>query len=217
MQPSDYFAWMATLSTIGLYLTGIQTCNKIFKNGSSSNVPYFPILACLTSCTLWLKYGMLLQDKALTIVNVIGVVLESIYAVIYYVHLSNKSSINRMTLYAGAFILSVLAYVKYGISSYDVALNLLGIICSLTTIIMYGSPLASALKVIRNNSSESMQLSLCLANALVSFEWGAYGYIIGNQFVMIPNTIGVVLGVLQLVLFFRYRVESSKTDKQIPI
>ena len=52
-----------------------------------------PIYFIIYSCIIWLKYGMLLQDKAITIVNIIGVILESIYVVIYYMYLNNKVSI----------------------------------------------------------------------------------------------------------------------------
>lgn len=51
-----------------------------------------------------------------------------------------------MSLYAAAFVLSTLTYVKYGISKYNTALNVLGIIGSFTTIVMYGSPLASVVR-----------------------------------------------------------------------
>jgi len=69
----------ATVSTIIQFMTGIIICWSIKKKGASEDISGFPFIAGVLGCSLWLRYGMLLGDTAMTIVNVVGVLLQLFY------------------------------------------------------------------------------------------------------------------------------------------
>lgn len=71
----------------------INLLRKILYFVDAIYITYVTYQLYCYSCIIWLKYGMLLQDKAITIVNIIGVILESVYVVIYYMYLNNKVSV----------------------------------------------------------------------------------------------------------------------------
>jgi hypothetical protein len=39
---------------------------------------------------LWLRYGMLMKDTAMTVVNAVGLVLQLCYVFMYYLYATNK-------------------------------------------------------------------------------------------------------------------------------
>eukprot|EP00045_Choanoeca_perplexa_P005087 m.43405 g.43405 ORF g.43405 m.43405 type:complete len:121 (+) comp12922_c0_seq1:206-568(+) len=76
----------ATVSTVGLFLTGIPVTQRIRRARSSANVTFFPYLAGVFSGILWLKYGMLIGDPLLMLVNGTGAALNAYYLLICYTY-----------------------------------------------------------------------------------------------------------------------------------
>ena len=48
-------SWMATVSTIGLFLSGISLCLKVKKQGDTKDVTMAPFLVTSANCAFWLK------------------------------------------------------------------------------------------------------------------------------------------------------------------
>ncbi|KAH0760371.1 hypothetical protein KY290_016444 [Solanum tuberosum] len=69
---------------------------------------------------------------------------------------------------------------------------------------MFASPLFIINLVIRTRSVEYMPFYLSLATFLMSLSFFAYGMFKQDPFIYVPNGIGGVLGIIQLVLYWRY-------------
>lgn len=65
--------------------------------------------------------------------------------------------------------------------------------------------------VIRVKSTESLPFPIIMASMVVSCQWFAYGCLLSDQFIQIPNFMGCVLSAFQLSLFLIY---SSKRGEQ---
>ncbi|XP_022085981.1 sugar transporter SWEET1-like [Acanthaster planci] len=215
LEAKDAMSVVATLSTIALLLTGIQICMKIRRQGNTTNVSIFPFLASDISCVIWLKYGILKEDTALIIVNAAGVILQSIYILIFYIHDFEKVAVHRKLSFAGLFIFPVLIYIKFFVDDIGTALGHLGLIGCCCSVVMYGSPLSTLADVIRTQSTASMAFPLSLANFLVALEWAVYGHIITDNFVKIPNIIGALLGFFQVMLFYCYSGSPSTGNQPV--
>jgi len=55
--------------------------------------------------------------------------------------------------------------------------------------------------VFRKRCTDSLPLPLCTANLLVSSQWALYGVLVKDQYIIIPNGVGIVLAILQIALF----------------
>ncbi|KAF2562695.1 hypothetical protein F2Q70_00015132, partial [Brassica cretica] len=83
-----------------------------------------------------------------------------------------------------------------------------GLVASIS---MYGSPLVVMKKVIETKSVEYMPFYLSFFSFLASSLWLAYGLLSHDLFLASPNMVGTPLGILQLILYFKYK------NKETPI
>ncbi|KAF9597000.1 hypothetical protein IFM89_014714, partial [Coptis chinensis] len=95
-----------------------------------------------------------------------------------------------------------------------------GFFCSVS---MYGSPLVAVKRVLETKSVEFMPLNLSLFSFLTTSAWMAYGLLSYDVLLASPNFLGVPLGILQLVVYYKYRknkgrsqVDLEKTDEEVP-
>ena len=91
------------------------------------------------------------------------------------------------------------------VSDHSDVLSHLGFLAACSSIIMFGSPLASLKEVIDKKDASSIPLPIALAAACCSLTWALYGLSMGDNSILIPNFIGSVLGALQLGLKIVYQ------------
>ncbi|KAH9646599.1 Bidirectional sugar transporter SWEET3 [Citrus sinensis] len=73
------------------------------------------------------------------------------------------------------------------------------------SITMYSSPLVAVKQVIRTKSVEFMPFHLSFFSFLTSAIWMVYGLLSHDLFIASPSFVGGPLGILQLVLYWKYR------------
>lgn len=211
MDIKHFVSWSATLSQFGLLSTGIQVCSKIKRQGNTKNITFFPFLTTCLSSILWTKYGLLTDDIPIYTVGILGIVLQSSYLLFYYVNTRDKKHLTQRLSLSFVGVCSLLTYIKYYAGDYDTAVFHLGFVASGFTIAVYGSPLVTVTNVIRYKSTEFMTFSMCVATFVVSLLWTIYGQLVEDNFILVPNGIGVILGTVQLLLFVFYPSTSQRT------
>lgn len=109
----DVLGLSATLTTVLQFLTGVLICRQYFKSKSTAEVSSelfsevavtllnylqtsaLPFTSGLLSCSLWLRYGILVKEDALIVVNSIGVFLFSLYCISYFLFCINKRRLSH--------------------------------------------------------------------------------------------------------------------------
>lgn len=92
-----------------------------------------------------------------------------------------------------------------GSPSHCTHLSLVGIVAAALSVCMYGAPLSIMKLVVETKSVEYMPFFLSLFVFLCSLSWFVYGILGRDVFVGVPNGVGTVLGVAQLVLYWIYK------------
>lgn len=200
---------VASVCTILSFLSGFSICLKIKQKGSTMGLSMFPFVSLCVSCTLWLRYGLLLGDPTIVYVNAVGASIGVLYSIIFYVNTPHKRSLYRTMVGPALLLYAVLLYVKYLAEDEDAARPPLGMVCTLWTVVNYGSPLATLAEVVRSRSTESLAFPLCAANLVVGTEWFIYGLMLQDMFIQVPNLLGALLGLGQLSLFLVYPSSSK--------
>jgi hypothetical protein len=71
-----------------------------------------PFTSGLLSCSLWLRYGILIKENTVILVNAIGVFLFALYCISYYVFTVNKKRMTHQLMLVILMITFTLAYSK---------------------------------------------------------------------------------------------------------
>ncbi|TKY55189.1 Bidirectional sugar transporter SWEET5 [Spatholobus suberectus] len=81
---------------------------------------------------------------------------------------------------------------------------IVGPICIVFNILMYVSPLTVMRQVIRTKSVKYMPFLLSLANFVNGVVWTTYALLKWDPFVAVPNGLGTLSGLVQLILYAVY-------------
>lgn len=207
----SFLSWTATIATVGFFISGVLTCQKMVQNGSTDNVPLLPFVTTFLNCMMWASYGILKNDSALIPVNLSGMMLQVLYILCFLYYCKQKGKELKIILYAALVSLALYFYVMQYITEETQRVAHLGFACIIFTVTMQASPLAAVAKVVRTKSTESMQFIFSFMMVLVSFLWLCYGIAVDDINIKVPNASGVILGLIQLSLFCIY---PSKPPRQ---
>uniref|UniRef100_M8B8I2 Protein RUPTURED POLLEN GRAIN 1 n=1 Tax=Aegilops tauschii TaxID=37682 RepID=M8B8I2_AEGTA len=199
-----------------------QTFDRICKNKDVEQFTPDPYLATLMNCLLWLFYGLpIVHPNSLLVItiNSIGIIIETIYLSIFFLYSPPKKRL-KILLVVGfevAFVASVVVGVLLSAHTYEDRSRIVGIICIVFGTIMYAAPLTVMGKVIKTKSVEYMPFTVSLVNTINGCCWLAYGLIGNDPYVTIPNAIGTVLCIFQLILYLCYYKSTPVKEQNVEL
>ncbi|KAK2551905.1 Sugar transporter SWEET1 [Acropora cervicornis] len=194
-----FLSWSATIATVGFFLSGILTCQKMMQSGSAENVPLLPFVTTFLNCMVWASYGVVKGDDALVPVNVIGMITQVLFTLCFFLYCKERGKEVKAVVYAAVLACSLYMYVVHFLSNDQTRVRHLGLIC--------------IAKVVQTRSTESMPFIFSFMMVLVSFLWLSYGTVVEDINIQVPNATGVFLGLLQLSLFCIYPSKPSVNVK----
>ncbi|VAH40751.1 unnamed protein product [Triticum turgidum subsp. durum] len=189
------------------------------------------------NCLLWFFYGLpIVHPNSLLVItiNSIGIIIETIYLSIFFLYSPPKKRL-KILLVVGfevAFVASVVVGVLLSAHTYEDRSRIVGIICIVFGTIMYAAPLTVMGntndystqyfktingKVIKTKSVEYMPFTVSLVNTINGCCWLAYGLIGNDPYVTIPNAIGTVLCIFQLILYVCYYKSTPVTEQNVEL
>ncbi|KAG5597526.1 hypothetical protein H5410_038758 [Solanum commersonii] len=195
----------------GLFLSPMPTFMRIMRNQSTEQFSGLPYIYGLLNCLICAWYGTPLvspDNLLVTSVNSVGTVFQLAYIVLYVMYTEKEKKVNTLLLYY---------LINKAIShSFIMMFGWILTVFGLFAIIVIGSLFILDLElrrnlVIRTTSVEFMPFCLSLSSFLMSASFLLYGIFSFDPFIYVPNGIGTLLGVVQLLLFAHYR-NSSRED-----
>ncbi|XP_069683925.1 sugar transporter SWEET1 [Periplaneta americana] len=199
----DIIATSASICTILQFFTGILVCQKYVQNGTTGDSSPLPFVAGFLSSCMWLRYGFLLQDSSLIIVNTIGAALQLAYVITFYFYTITKSAVVKQMLGVIVALVVMLCYTQYE-SDLEQAKIYIGFVASLMTILFFAAPLTMLAHVLSVKNCDSLPLPIILATFVCSIQWLIYGYILSDPFIQVPNLLGTLISAFELSLFLIY-------------
>ncbi|KAK6935573.1 SWEET sugar transporter [Dillenia turbinata] len=197
---------LGNIISLVLFLSPLPTFVQIWKKGSVQQFSAAPYLATFGNCMLWLLYGVPIvhQDNILVLtINGIGCLIEVFYLILFVVYSDKKKRVVVLlislveVIFAGIVAVLVLTLVH----NLKMRSTVVGTICIVFNILMYASPLSVMKMVITTKSVEYMPFSLSLAAFANGLCWTAYALIHFDPFITIPNGMGTLFGLAQLILY----------------
>ncbi|KAK4340624.1 hypothetical protein RND71_039125 [Anisodus tanguticus] len=191
-----------------LFVSPIPTFRRIIRSKSREQFSGLPYIYALLNCLICLWYGTPIVSPGIILVftvNSVGAVFQLVYILIFIIYAERTKKLKMMGLLLGAFA-AVVSVVSISICQFEPPnrQTFVGFFTVISLISMFASPLFIINLVIRTRSVEYMPFYLSLATFLMSLSFFAYGMFKQVPFISVPNGIGGVLGVIQLVLYWRY-------------
>ena len=83
--------------------------------------------------------------------------------------------------------------------------SILGVLANVVVFLLFASPLATFSKVIRSKDSSSINRPFAVCQVFNCLVWFGYGLAIDDKYVALPNLVGLILGLVQILLIVVYR------------
>ncbi|XP_044502397.1 bidirectional sugar transporter SWEET10-like isoform X2 [Mangifera indica] len=167
---------------------------------------------------LWIYYALIKGNAMLLItINTFCCVIETGYIAAYLFFAPKKARIVALKLFLlfNVFGFGVVCLLTLLLAKGASRIKILGYICMAFALSVFVAPLCIVRKVIRTKSVEFMPFPLSFFLTLGAIMWFFYGFLIRDLNVAIPNVIGFIFGVLQMVLYLIYK-NSKKVLNQQP-
>lgn len=164
-----------------------------------------------------MSHGLFIGDYfPLAATTSLGFVLGSIYTGIFLYYTPDRASAFKTCGVAFSILGVITLYdllawrgVIFHQSNRDIG-RVLGYFAVVATFAFFSSPLATIRKVLRTKSSESLILQMVVMATSNNLFWSTYASIVGNLFLLVPNSICFCFGLLEIYLCYKYPSEKQR-------
>ena len=203
-QTQECFGWTAVGLTVISFLTPVFPFLNVIKGKLNfEDAPIISVTTCYVNYFCWYVYGDMIFSDQLKYGYVIGSCLFGLLIVIYLIFEIRKylvdTILNALILITGTWAL----YRALTIIIDDD--RVVGKICIGTAIIVYVQPMQIIYKVIKEKNYGFIPIYNCYLSFLSSVCWLVYGIFITDFYVVFPYAIGIILSLVQIVIYLNYQ------------
>jgi solute carrier family 50 protein (sugar transporter) len=168
----------------------------------------------------WFFYGLYVQNYYVACPNLVGAQFMLYYLLLtYHLHSDSQRVTLRYILLIGKFCCLAVAIVAFlSIQDRGQAQVLLGIAAVIALVVFYSSPLSNLVKVIKSKDARSIHPGLAVASAINGLLWTCYGFAVKDMFIALPNFLGILSALVQLVLLYIFKgTYSRKSEDEVVV
>ncbi|WCJ23474.1 Bidirectional sugar transporter SWEET17 [Euphorbia peplus] len=204
---SFYVGLIGNVISVLMFLAPVNTFWRIIKHKSTEEFESLPYICTLLNAALWTYYGLIKPGAYLvSTVNGFGILVELVYVSLFLIYAPSKMKAKTGILIGildVGFLLAAVLVTRLALQG-DVRISATGFICAGLNIIMYASPLSAMKMVVTTKSVEFMPFLLSFFFFLNGAIWTFYAYLTSDIFLAVPNGVGFVLGIAQIILYLIY-------------
>lgn len=210
------FGLLGNVISFMVFLAPLPTFIRVYKKKSTEGFQSIPYVVAIFSAMLWIYYGLISNSVLLITINVAGVIIETIYVAIYITYAPRQARISTMKLLMLMNLCGFCAIVLFChyLFKGHTRIQVYGWICVAFSISVFVAPLSVMRTVIRTKSVEYMPVNLSISLTLTATIWFLYGFVKKDLYVTLPNVVGFVFGVAQIVIYAIYRKYDKEAEKQ---
>nr|GMD58111.1 bidirectional sugar transporter SWEET6a-like [Ipomoea batatas] len=169
------------------------------------------------NCFMWVFYAMPFvhpHSVLVMTINSLGICLELSYLVVFFYYNNGKTR-GKM---AGLLVVELIALAGIaagtliGAHTIEKRTKIVGSLCVVFGIILYGSPLSIMRTVIKTKSAEYLPGWLIASGFSNGIIWAAYACIRFDIFIFVSNGVGALLSLSQIILKVVYRNGPKPSD-----
>ncbi|XVE63721.1 hypothetical protein DITRI_Ditri07aG0042300 [Diplodiscus trichospermus] len=222
---APYHPWIIVSGILGnilsflVYLAPLPTFVRVYKKKSTEGFQSIPYVVALVSAVLWIYYATLKSNAYLLVtINSIGCVVETVYIIVFIVYAPKKARILTLKLlvlfnFGGLLLIFLLTHF---FSKGTRRIHIVGWFCVVSSAGVFAAPLSIMRKVIKTKSVEYMPFTLSVFLTLGAVMWFFYGLLLKDMNIAVPNVLGFIFGILQMILYAIYKNHPKKMVEEDP-
>ncbi|CAM8950542.1 unnamed protein product [Rhodiola kirilowii] len=198
-----------------LFLAPVPTFYGIWRKKSVEQYSPIPYLATFINCLVWVLYGLpIVKPNSILVVTIngTGIVIEIIYLSIFIIYSTGQNRRKIILIIIGELIfIAALAVLVLTLSlTHKLRTLVVGLVCIVFNVGMYASPLSVMRMVITTKSVEYMPFALSLFSFANGACWVGYSLFKFDPFITVPNGLGTLFSLAQLILYAAYYNSTQK-------
>lgn len=197
--------------SIGLHLSTLPKTREIIRQETMNGYDPIPIVYLWCNCVGSLAYSFLLQVPESYYVfssNFTGTVLN-LLSILYFLHLSVIDKRKRMIQILLGFTMTfpIASYVSVFHASIDTAKWIMGSFANLLLVLFYLSQVSITIQLIKTRNSQLLYFPMILFSFMSSAFTLYFGISVQDFIIIISQSLGVIVGVFQLlsIMITRFR------------
>ncbi|OMO54178.1 SWEET sugar transporter [Corchorus capsularis] len=202
------FGILGNVVSFGVSLAPLPTFYQIYKKKTSEGFQSIPYVVSLFSAMLWIYYALLKKDAMLLItINTFCVFIQTFYIVTYFYYAPKKEKVVtvKLIMLFNVFGFGLVYLSTFFLKNPMTRLHVLGYICMAFSLSVFAAPLCILRKVIKTKSVEYMPFTLSVFLTLGAVMWFFYGLLLKDMNIAVPNILGFIFGILQMILYAIYK------------
>ncbi|CAO2839651.1 unnamed protein product [Amaranthus hypochondriacus] len=225
------FGILGNFVSCGVFLAPLPTFWSIYKKKSTQGFQSIPYSVALFSAMLLLYYALIKETNGMMIItiNTFGFVIESFYLILYLIYATKNARVYTARLIGlfnvmlfGVIVGITMLFVRGNdehkiLSRGGLRENVVGWICGIFSVCVFAAPLSVMRMVIRTKSVEFMPFGLSFALTFCAVFWFFFGFLIKDYYIALPNVLGFLFGIAQMILYIVYKESSKKQKKNVDL
>ena len=209
----DIFGWIGTAISTFFFIAPVVPFLKLIKGEITvKESPGILLICSFMNCVLWGDYGLLLDRFLQYFPNGLGGSITLIWITIYLIHLA-KRKIGYALLYI--FILTVSVVGITLLFFFIVPSAVTGKIVLVFNVLMYASPGEKMVTVCKTGNYNLIPIWSTIGATACSACWLIYGLYVNDWNVIIPNALGVLCSIVQIIVYIIYKGRYEGTNKEV--
>lgn len=156
-------------------------------------------------------YGYVTDDAfPLLVTYAVGSVFNISFIAVYFRYSTQRTLVIKTTsvaLVCNAVVTIYAVLAKSGelSQSTDTVKQAVGCVAIASSVLLYASPFSTLSRVVQTKSSVSIPITMCIVGVVNNALWIVYGVLISDLVLVVPASVNIVIGSIQIVLYFLYR------------
>ncbi|XP_076960920.1 bidirectional sugar transporter SWEET9-like [Bidens hawaiensis] len=212
------FGLLGNIISFMVFLAPIPTFYKVYKKKSTEGFQSAPYVMGLFSAMLWIYYAFLKTNAVLLItINSVGCFIETAYICFFLFYAPKKARMESLKLIVLLIVVGfgMIILLTQLLASGDTRGVIVGWICLVFSLCVFIAPLGVVRQVVKTKDVEYMPILLSVALTVSAVMWFFYGLLLHDFNIAIPNVLGFIFGIIQMILYFLYKNKKPFIDEKI--
>ena len=212
----DIFGWMGSVISVVFFIAPVVPYYNLIKEKITyKETPGILLICSYINCVLWVVYGIKLSKLQVYTTNSIGGVVTLVWICIFLVFFVKKHVLKSIGFISLVVVVSVGVFLLfyYVVDPKKDEAKITGYVVMVFNILMYASPGEKIYTVIKTKNYNLIPIYSTIAAFVGCICWLTYGICGSDLSVIVPNSLGLFFGILQIIVYLIIRFKYNKNSE----